>query len=96
VAGLSNIQNSSHERVPHNKENNNKENNLTYEDESNWLHRNDSYQRQQLAGSSKGSIGVPLGQKMQPIGSIIRNIAQCIFNWLSYIVTAILIVISCG
>lgn len=71
VTGLSNIQNSSHERVPHNKENN-----LTYDDESNWLHRNDAYQMQQIPGSSKRAIAMPLGQKMQLIGTIIRDIAQ--------------------
>jgi hypothetical protein len=83
------MENSAHERSPHNKENN-----LTYDDESNWLHRNDAYQRQHIAGSSKRATVVPLGQKqMEPIVSIIGDIAQGIFNWLFYIVSDILIVI---
>ncbi|KAE8813062.1 protein FRA10AC1 [Hordeum vulgare] len=43
--GLSSMQNSSDERVTHNQEIN-----LTNEEDSNWLRRNDAYQRQQRHG----------------------------------------------
>ncbi|KAE8787042.1 hypothetical protein D1007_39103 [Hordeum vulgare] len=71
VTGLSSMQNSSHARVPHNQEIN-----LTNEEDSNWLHRNDVYQRQQRHGILEIAIVVPLGRLIQPTGSIIRDIAQ--------------------
>ncbi|KAI4988287.1 hypothetical protein ZWY2020_029917 [Hordeum vulgare] len=43
---LSSMQNSADERVPHNHDIN-----LTNEKDSNWLHRNDAYQRQQRHGT---------------------------------------------
>ncbi|KAE8787363.1 hypothetical protein D1007_38680 [Hordeum vulgare] len=45
ATGLSSMQNSSDERVTHNQEIN-----LTNEEDSNWLRRNDAYQRQQRHG----------------------------------------------
>ncbi|KAE8808376.1 hypothetical protein D1007_15117 [Hordeum vulgare] len=71
VTGLSSMQNSSHARVPVNQEIN-----LTNEEDSNWLHRNDAYQRRQRHGSSEIAIDVPLGRLIQPTRSIIRDIAQ--------------------
>ncbi|KAE8807562.1 hypothetical protein D1007_16101 [Hordeum vulgare] len=70
VTGLSSMQNSSHARVPVNQEIN-----LTNEEDSNWLHRNDAYQRRQRHGSSE-IVDVPLGRLIQPTRSIIRDIAQ--------------------
>ncbi|KAI4972068.1 hypothetical protein ZWY2020_002993 [Hordeum vulgare] len=71
VTGLSSMQNSSHARVPVNPEIN-----LTNEEDSDWLHRNDAYQRRQRNGSSEIAIDVPLGRLIQPTSSIIRDISQ--------------------
>ncbi|KAE8810606.1 hypothetical protein D1007_12828 [Hordeum vulgare] len=71
VIGLSSMQNSSHAHVPVNQEIN-----LTNEEDSNWLHRNDAYQRRQRHGSSEIAIDVPLGRLIQPTSSIIRDISQ--------------------
>ncbi|KAI4977801.1 hypothetical protein ZWY2020_014355 [Hordeum vulgare] len=61
VTGLSSMQNSSHARVPDNPEIN-----LTNEEDSNWLHRNDAYQRRHRNGCSEIAIDVPLGRLIQP------------------------------
>ena len=74
------MQNSSHALVLVNQEIN-----LTNEEDSNWLHRNDAYQRRQQNGSSEIAIDVPLGRLIQPTSSIIRDISQGIFNWLCYV-----------
>ncbi|KAE8792290.1 hypothetical protein D1007_33233 [Hordeum vulgare] len=71
VTGLSSMQNSSHARVPDNPEIN-----LTNEEDSNWLHRNDAYQRRQRNGCSEIAIDVPLGRLIQPTSSIIRDISE--------------------
>ncbi|XP_044360895.1 uncharacterized protein [Triticum aestivum] len=75
LAGLSNIPSSSQspECVPHYKEN--KENNLTQEDESSWLHRNDAYHMQQIAGRIR-AVTMPLASKTKPIKPIITDIAR--------------------
>ena len=69
LAGLSNIRNScrSYEHNPHDKENN-----ITYNDESNWLHRNDEYQMQQIAGRLR-AVPLPDGHKTQTISTIMRE-----------------------
>ncbi|KAI4992465.1 hypothetical protein ZWY2020_051882 [Hordeum vulgare] len=71
VTGLSSMQNSSHARVPDNPQIN-----LTNEEDSNWLHRNDAYQRRQRNGCSEIAIDVPLGRLIQPTSSIIRDISE--------------------
>ncbi|KAI5010677.1 hypothetical protein ZWY2020_012814 [Hordeum vulgare] len=71
VTGLSSMQNSSHARIPDNPEIN-----LTNKEDSNWLHRNDAYQRPQRNGCSEIAIDVPLGRLIQPTSSIIRDISE--------------------
>ena len=69
LAGLSNITNSAraYEHNPHDKENN-----ITYNDESDWLHRNDAYQMQQIAGRLR-VVPLPDGHKTQTMRTIMRD-----------------------
>ena len=71
-AVASNIPNSSlsAEHAPYDKENT-----LTYDEESDWLHRNDAYQIQQIGGRIR-AVAMPLGHNMQSISTVVRDIAQ--------------------
>jgi hypothetical protein len=53
-----------------------KENNVTYDDESNWLHRNDAYQVHNIGGRMRAIADMPTGHEMQTISTILKCIAQ--------------------
>ena len=69
LAGLQNLTNSCRS-YDHNPDD--QENNITCNDESNWLHRSDAYQMQQIGGRLRA---IPLldGHKTQTIHTITRE-----------------------
>jgi hypothetical protein len=62
-----------------------KENNRAYDDESNWLHRNDAYQVQHIAGRKRAVAMPHVRTTRQTISNITKDDAQGIAIQRSYI-----------
>jgi hypothetical protein len=73
LADISIIPNSgqSHGGIPDDKENN-----VPCDNESNWLHRNDAYQVQQISGRKRVVAMPHVSANMQTMSSSIRDVAQ--------------------
>jgi hypothetical protein len=72
ISGLSTIPALS---LPHQAITHDNVNNVMYDDESNWLKRNDHYQMQQIGGRMR-VVAMPHSQEMQTLSTIISDIAQ--------------------
>jgi hypothetical protein len=61
--------------LPHQAISHDNMNNVMYDDESNWLKRNDHYQMQRIGGRMR-AVPMPHSQEMQTVSTIISDIAQ--------------------